>query len=240
MEWRKLGYYVYVYVDPRNDEVFYIGKGKGVRALSHLKDTRETRKVVRIREISASGLEPKIEILRFGMETPEEAEKVEAACIDVMGLKNLTNEVRGKGAVAFGKRSLDEVKYLISAEEVEVAEPAILFVLRGTFYYGMSADNLYFHTRCAWSTKKLNKKYRNAVYAMAVFGSVIQEVYEIAGWFPEGTTQLCFNMNGQMGREDRVEFVGRIAPERIRMKYKYKSIKKAYPNSGWSIKGVNL
>ena len=28
MNWSKLGHYVYVYVDPRTDEVFYIGKGK--------------------------------------------------------------------------------------------------------------------------------------------------------------------------------------------------------------------
>ncbi len=32
----KLGYYVYLYVDPRDEKVFYIGKGKGERCLDHL------------------------------------------------------------------------------------------------------------------------------------------------------------------------------------------------------------
>ena len=32
----KLGYYVYLYVDPRDGKVFCIGKGKGERCLDHL------------------------------------------------------------------------------------------------------------------------------------------------------------------------------------------------------------
>ena len=33
----RLKYYVYVYIDPRNDRPFYIGKGKGNRVFAHLK-----------------------------------------------------------------------------------------------------------------------------------------------------------------------------------------------------------
>ena len=36
---RKLGYYVSVLVDPDTREVFYVGKGKAGRALSHLQKT---------------------------------------------------------------------------------------------------------------------------------------------------------------------------------------------------------
>jgi hypothetical protein len=32
----KLRYYVYLYVDPRDGKVFYIGKGKEERCLDHL------------------------------------------------------------------------------------------------------------------------------------------------------------------------------------------------------------
>jgi hypothetical protein len=32
----KLGYYVYLLIDPRNDKVFYVGKGKGNRVNQHL------------------------------------------------------------------------------------------------------------------------------------------------------------------------------------------------------------
>lgn len=31
-----LGFYVYAYIDPRDNTVFYIGKGVGTRATDHL------------------------------------------------------------------------------------------------------------------------------------------------------------------------------------------------------------
>ena len=33
-----LGFYVYAYIDPRDESVFYIGKGVGARATDHLLD----------------------------------------------------------------------------------------------------------------------------------------------------------------------------------------------------------
>ena len=41
---RELGYYVYVYVDPRSEAPFYVGKGLGQRALAHLSAEVESRK----------------------------------------------------------------------------------------------------------------------------------------------------------------------------------------------------
>ncbi|XZE17522.1 hypothetical protein SH449x_002796 [Pirellulaceae bacterium SH449] len=40
---QKLGFYVYLYIDPRDESVFYVGKGKGERALAHLKDSNPYR-----------------------------------------------------------------------------------------------------------------------------------------------------------------------------------------------------
>lgn len=34
-------YYVYVYIDPRNFEEFYYGKGKGLRKNAHLKKLKD-------------------------------------------------------------------------------------------------------------------------------------------------------------------------------------------------------
>ena len=51
----KLGNYVCLYVNPLNRVVFYVGKGKGSRALAHL-DTAEERAIARvIREIGRPG-----------------------------------------------------------------------------------------------------------------------------------------------------------------------------------------
>ncbi len=45
----QLGYYVYLYIDPRDESVFYVGKGRSNRCFSHLNDTNETEKTERIR-----------------------------------------------------------------------------------------------------------------------------------------------------------------------------------------------
>lgn len=40
----RLGYYVYLYIDPRDQRPFYVGKGKNERAFSHLSEEAESRK----------------------------------------------------------------------------------------------------------------------------------------------------------------------------------------------------
>ncbi|HIO04524.1 MAG TPA: GIY-YIG nuclease family protein, partial [Gammaproteobacteria bacterium] len=44
-------YYVYLLLDPITDEIFYVGKGKGNRVFSHLKDISDNDKVRKIQEI---------------------------------------------------------------------------------------------------------------------------------------------------------------------------------------------
>ena len=40
----KLGYYVYLYINPLTDSIFYVGKRKGGRVLSHLNDESDSNK----------------------------------------------------------------------------------------------------------------------------------------------------------------------------------------------------
>jgi hypothetical protein len=51
-------YYVYVYIDPRNYEEFYYGKGKGSRKEYHLLDNSDSEKTRRISLIVKAGLVP--------------------------------------------------------------------------------------------------------------------------------------------------------------------------------------
>jgi hypothetical protein len=86
----KLKYYMYLYVDPRDGRPFYVGKGKGSRLLSHLRDNTETTKVKRLAELKKLSLEPILEILKYGL-NEREALLVEAVAIDLIGIDALTN-----------------------------------------------------------------------------------------------------------------------------------------------------
>jgi len=93
-----LGHYVYGLIDPFNEEVFYIGKAnRNNRAFDHLKSKAkaESEKALKIDEIRAKGKEPRVDVLRFGLETESVALEVEASLIDAFGLEKLTNSVRG-------------------------------------------------------------------------------------------------------------------------------------------------
>ena len=56
-------YYVYVYIDPRNFEEFYFGKGRGSRKDAHLSDDSDSEKSRRIAEIKKAGLTPIIRVI---------------------------------------------------------------------------------------------------------------------------------------------------------------------------------
>lgn len=90
----RLGYYVYLYIDPRDGRPFYVGKGKDDRALSHLSEEAESRKCATIAALRAAGLEPRIDILAHALRDEETAFRIESAVIDLFGLDALTNEAR--------------------------------------------------------------------------------------------------------------------------------------------------
>ena len=101
----QLGHYVYLYIDPRNDSIQYIGP-----ALSHLSDDSDSGRVVWINELKNQGLSPRIEILRYNLRDSIEALAVESAAIDLIGVKNLKNVVRGHKADQFGRMNINEIR----------------------------------------------------------------------------------------------------------------------------------
>jgi hypothetical protein len=87
-------YYVYVYIDPRNHEEFYYGKGKGSRRFAHLSDGADSAKVARIRAIEAEGLLPLIRTVAAGLNEPD-AHLIETTLIWKLG-RGLTNKAAGR------------------------------------------------------------------------------------------------------------------------------------------------
>jgi uncharacterized protein len=92
-------YYVYVYIDPRNHEEFYYGKGKGSRKDVHLESETDTEKAKRIAAIRKAGLEPIIRVVASGL-TENEALLVEKTLLHKLG-KSLTNISSGHYADKF-------------------------------------------------------------------------------------------------------------------------------------------
>ena len=96
-------YYVYVYIDPRNFEEFYYGKGTGDRKHSHLKEKGDSEKIKRIKKIQEAGKEPIIKTIAKGL-TQHDALLIEKTLIWKLG-KNLTNQSTGHFAENFRKHN---------------------------------------------------------------------------------------------------------------------------------------
>jgi hypothetical protein len=205
----KLGYYVYAYVDPRTSEIFYVGKGFRRRALAHLDDNTECKKVERIKELRRSGIEPRIDIIAHALPDEETAFRIEAASIDLLWPgKLLSNKVRGFRSLEFGRASLSELEIIYGAREVRVSEPAILIRINRLYLPGMSAQALYEATRGVW---RLGHRRERAEYGFAVFEGVIREVYEIQTWHKAGSTTYETRSPADVSVGGRWEFVGGIA-----------------------------
>jgi hypothetical protein len=90
-------FYVYELVDPRDQSVFYVGKGKDRRMFQHASEARGGKrglKCDRIRQIYASGhVLVEREVARFLDE--DDAYNFEADLIADYGLENLTNVIPG-------------------------------------------------------------------------------------------------------------------------------------------------
>jgi len=92
-------YYVYVYIDPRNFEDFYYGKGKGSRKSAHLSDDSDSEKSRRIVQIRKAGLEPIIRVIARNL-TEHDALLVEKTLLWKLG-RTLTNVSSGHYADRF-------------------------------------------------------------------------------------------------------------------------------------------
>ncbi len=216
----KLGYYVYLLIDPRkqseNAGVFYVGKGFRKRAQDHLNDfkTKESEKIERINEIREyTGKEPRIDILRHGL-TSDEAFEIEGAVIDYIGKENLTNKVLGHDSSDRGRMSLEELEIKYHAEKVKFEDDLLLININKSFNRKMNSDEILEVTKGNWTIRK--ERAVNFKIACAVFRGIIREVFEIVEWFDAPQEHR--------GSKPRIFFEGIVANKELRSRYLYRDV----------------
>lgn len=179
-----LKYYVYLLSDPRDQKIFYVGKGTGNRVFAHARaalasEERPSDKLERIRAVINDGREVRYELLRFGL-TEQAAFEVEAAAIQLLGLEELTNLVAGHHIAGRGRMSTDVAASLFEAEPVdEIVEKVLLIKVPKLWYPSMPPEDLMEATTGWWV---IGERREGADYAFAVHRGVIREVYAIHGW----------------------------------------------------------
>ncbi len=225
----KLWYYVYLLIDPRDYNIFYIGKGKWNRIHSHLIsssniDIKETHKINTIREIESENKEVILKILRHWL-TEKEALEIESAIIDLIGKEHLTNLVYWYNSADRGLMSLSDIKIKYEAEDILVKEPLLLININNLYHYDASPEQLYEYTRKSWkiSINRVN----NIKIICSIYRGIVREVFIVEKWIPSV-------------EEWRYMFEWVIAPDEIRNYYLHKSVAKYWKQ--WSqnpIKDIN-
>lgn len=184
----RIGWYVYLLRDPRDESVFYVGKGRGNRAQQHAKDAialaeDDKPKLATIRAVHAAGREVGVEILRHRLATEKSAYEVEAAVLDTfraVGME-LTNAVGGHHSALRGWAGADVVASIYDAAPASVIdEPLILVRLTKLWFPTMGEAELYEATSGWWSLAvHVGPRAR---YAAAVSRGVVRAVYRINHW----------------------------------------------------------
>lgn len=209
----KIDYYVYFLQDPRTDDVFYVGKGNGNRVFNHLDCAIETdgvtEKLDTIKAIIEAGQKPRHYILRHGL-SEQAAFEVEAALIDFIGVKNLSNLQSGHYSSDYGIKTAEEISAIYEAEELSTDKSSILININKLYHREMTEKELYDATRKSWV---LGNRKEKAQYAIATYRGLTREVYKIKDWFKveaNGKTRWGFN--------------GSVAEPEVRENLRYKSI----------------
>ncbi|MCL2501096.1 MAG: hypothetical protein FWE90_12300 [Defluviitaleaceae bacterium] len=223
----EIGIYVYRLIDPRSGNTFYVGKGKGNRMFAHINgalafegdEDEISEKIGTIREIHQSGLEVIHVIHRHGLDN-NTAFEVEAALIDAF--PGLSNETGGRGSRERGVMNALQIQNIYKAEVLEeITDKCIIIKIKQWSidrYNGSFADAIYEATRAAWKMSIVKAK--KAEYILSVMDGVIKAVYHDLEW------------SVHEERKPRLEFIGKEAPDHIKIKYIGKRIPHEYRRQG--------
>lgn len=187
-----LGWYVYLLVDPRDDRVFYVGKGRADRAFAHEADALDaadhpelqSAKHERILDIGATGGQVRVMVLRHAIETEKQAYVVESTAIDLvhsMQPGQLLNVVLGHHHAQHGLMTSEEIEVLYAAPAAPKPEvPIMLVSLNRLWTPTITEDDLRDYTTGWWAAGGVNR--RKPRYILGVHNGVVRSVYRPVSW----------------------------------------------------------
>ena len=184
------GFYVYALIDPRNNQVFYIGKGIGNRVFSHEIESgkspkSEKAKLKRIQEIEAAGFDVKRVIVNWSM-TESEAFAAEAALINMLSFLSadmLTNAVAGHHV--HEAMTVEDFDLLYGAEHLkqeDIQHSIMVIKINKLYRKGMNPKELYDIVRGNWRASMVSIQKRNVEYVFGVYNQLIVAVYKPDEW----------------------------------------------------------
>ena len=183
-----LGHYVYALINPKNDKIFYVGKGQGNRVFDHARaalsiaDITDNDKLEVIRNIIASGQEVKTLILRHGL-NEKEAFVAESVLIDLLTnsltAKNIkaemTNKQAGHDMRELGIRTVEDVEAQYGNTPLDnVPDRLVIININKTY---IPKTNIYDATRGNWRLSK--SRADKADYILSEYQGVVRAVFKM-------------------------------------------------------------
>lgn len=229
-----LKYYVYLLLDPKKDEPFYVGKGKGNRVFNHVQCALEDEEISNnkydeIRRIIKEGVQVKHLIIRHGL-SEKVAFEIESALIDTFKfIPKFKNYVRGNiqggvNSIEKGLMTTDEIIRLYNAEKLNaIGDNCVIININKTYKRGAGDNAIYDATKEIWDIKEHR---RNQIkYVLSEYRGLIVEVFKVDKWYSKergynpgakkyGQTYLGYGFDGDIAEEQiRSEYINKtIAP----------------------------
>ena len=184
------GFYVYALVDPRDNKVFYVGKGTGNRVFAHeiennKSSNAEKKKLQKIREIENEGAKVKRLIINWGL-SEDEAFIAEATLINLLNYMpdvQLTNEVAGHHTHESLTVEEFELQYgAVPLNPEDIKHSIIVIKINRLYRRNMSSEELYDIVRGYWAASLKSIKNRKVKYVFGVYNGLIVAVYKPDEW----------------------------------------------------------
>lgn len=184
------GFYVYALIDPRNNKVFYIGKGTENRVFSHEIESgkspkSEKSKLQKIQEIEKDGFSVKRVIVNWGLSEPE-AFVSEATLINLLNYipdMRLTNEVSGHHVHEALSVEDFELHYgAVPLKKEDIKHSILVIKINKLYRRNMSKEELYDSVRGYWNASLKSIRDKKVEYVFGVYNGLIVAVYKPDEW----------------------------------------------------------